>query len=83
MALNKEDLSKSLYNAEIEGTELTQKAKDKIKKKCEAIASAIDVYVKKIEVKTQIMPGSINTVGSPAAQAGPAVIVELSSSSIN
>ncbi len=79
MALNKKDLAESLYTAEIDGTALTASAKAKVKKKCDAIAAAIDLYVKEIEVASRIMPLSIDTVGSPAAQKGPPLPVEISS----
>ena len=71
MALDKDTLSKALFDAFTSNTELTDSAKKETKAKCNAIAAAIDSFVKSahVTVVTTFEPGQINVSGSPAAQA--------------
>lgn len=71
MALVKQTLIDALFAAETDGVELTKDAKTKIKTKCEAIASAIDDYIKSADVLIDVYPGiPVVTAGSPSAQKG-------------
>lgn len=65
MALNKEMLSTALFNAEIDGTTLTSDAREKVKKKCDVIAKAIDDFVKSADVVVDIPPLAVATAGGP------------------
>lgn len=79
MALDKNKLSNDLFKAETAGITMTPAAKSGVEKKCKAIADAIDKYVKSMTVTSQIQPQSIDTIGSPSAQKGPVVSVEITS----
>lgn len=65
MALNKELLSSALFNAEIDGTELTSDAREKVKKKCDIVAKAIEDFVKSADVVVDIPPLVVATAAGP------------------
>lgn len=68
MALNKELLSTALFNAEIDGVELTSDAREKVKKKCDIVAKAIEDFVISAEVIVDIPP-----IPTPAGPTSPAI----------
>ena len=71
MALVKKKLSDALYAAETSGVTLTKDAEKKVKSKCEAIASAIDDYIKSADILIDVYPGiPVITAGSAVSQAG-------------
>lgn len=72
MALDKGKLSKDFFDALSKNTVLTGKAKAELQAKCDAMAAAVDDFVKSVEVTVEVPSGSIavSTVGSAAAQSG-------------
>ena len=77
MALVKKKLVDALFEAETKDVSLTKEAETKVKAKCEAIADAIDDYIKSADVLIDVYPGIPVTTaglgvapGAPAAQAG-------------
>ena len=70
MALDKSSLAKEFFNAFSSNTELTEEAKTELKTKCDAMATAVDNFVKSahVTVITTFQPGQINVAGAPTAQ---------------
>ena len=71
MALNKDQLSKDFFDAFAKNTELTKEATAELEAKCNAMAAAIDAFVKSADILVDVYPGiPVATAGSPAAQTG-------------
>jgi hypothetical protein len=71
MALVKQKLVDAFIAAETDGVKLTKDAEKKVKAKCEAIAAAIDEYIKSADILVEVYPGiPVSTAGTPAAQTG-------------
>ena len=71
MALDKSKLAKDFFNAFAKNTELTKEAKAELEAKCDAMASAVDAFVKSADILIDVFPGiPVATAGSPAAQTG-------------
>ena len=71
MALVKKRLVDALYAAETSGVTLTKDAEKKVKSKCEAVASAIDEYIKSADILIDVYPGQpVTTAGTAVAQTG-------------
>jgi len=71
MALVKQKLIDALFDAETKDVDLTKEAKAKVKSKCEAVAAAIDEYIKSADILIDVYPGiPVTTVGTAASQAG-------------
>tara|TARA_B100000212_G_C27083974_1_gene409340 strand:- start:89 stop:322 length:234 start_codon:yes stop_codon:yes gene_type:complete len=69
MALVKQKLIDALFAAETADVKLTKEAETKVKSKCEAVASAIDDYIKSADVDTEVN-------GITATQIGPQKLTE-------
>lgn len=71
MALDPTKLSGSLFDAFSKNTVLTESASEELKTKCDAIAAAIDTFVKSADVLVDVYPGiPVATAGTAAAQTG-------------
>ena len=71
MALNKDKLSKALFDAETKDVKMSGEAKEKVKARCDTVASAIYDFVTSADVLVDVLPGiPVATAGTPAAQTG-------------
>ena len=69
MALNKDKLSKDFFDAFSSNTELTDVAKSELEAKCKAIATAIDDFVKSVDVVVDIPVIPVTTPTGPGSTA--------------
>ena len=78
MSLDFQGLKDDLLAAFTLGEEINPDSEQLLLDQMEAIARAIETYVKSGEVKSTILPLSINTAGAATAQKGPPEMVAIS-----
>jgi len=71
MALNKQTLSKALFDAETKDVNMSSESIQKTKSRCNSVASAIFDFVTSADILVDVLPGiPVATAGTPAAQTG-------------